>query len=110
MREQLPQEVGCGFVFSGDDGKTHVATGKVKAALDLVLRFKTRWRPHDIRRIVATGMERMGVPIGVTEAILGHVSGSKSGVVGIYQRHSYDREKREAVERWADHVRNLVFT
>ncbi len=44
----------------------------------------------------------------MTEAILGHTSGSKSGVVGIYQRHKYDSEKRAALIRWANHVEALL--
>ena len=40
--------------------------------------------------------------------ILGHVSGSRAGIVGIYQRHTYDAEKRAALDTWGDHVRSLV--
>ena len=52
------------------------------------------WRYHDIRRTVATGLQRLGVRLEVTEAVLGHVSGSRSGIVGVYQRHEYRDEKR----------------
>ena len=62
------------------------------------------WRIHDLRRTVATGMERLGIRLQVVEALLGHVAGSRAGVVGIYQRHTYDEEKREAVEKWAEHI------
>ena len=46
------------------------------------------WRLHDLRRSVATGMQRLGVRLEAVEAVLGHVSGSRAGIVGIYQRHS----------------------
>jgi hypothetical protein len=36
------------------------------------------------------------------------VSGHKSGVAGIYNRASYEREKRSALALWADHVRSVV--
>ena len=35
---------------------------------------------------------KAGVSLQVVEAVLGHVSGSRAGVVGIYQRHTYDAE------------------
>jgi len=62
------------------------------------------WRLHDIRRTVATGLQRLGVRLEVTEAILNHVSGSRAGVVGIYQRHDWADEKRAALEAWERHV------
>jgi integrase len=66
------------------------------------------WRLHDLRRTVATGMQRLGVRIEVTEAVLGHVSGSRRGIVGVYQRHDYAEEKRAALIAWADHVAKIT--
>jgi integrase len=62
------------------------------------------WRLHDLRRTVATGLQRLGVGLQVVESILGHLSGSRAGIVGIYQRHTYDAEKRAALEAWGNHV------
>ena len=53
-------------------------------------------------------MQRLGVGLQAVEAVLGHVSGSRAGVVGIYQRHSFDAEKRAALETWGAHVMALV--
>ena len=72
------------------------------------MKFKDEWRWHDIRRTVATGLQKLGVALPVTEAILNHVSGSRSGIVGLYQRHDYADEKRVALERWAVHVGALI--
>lgn len=66
------------------------------------------WRLHDLRRTFATGMQRLGVRFEVTEALLNHVSGSKSGVAGIYQRHDWANEKRAAVAAWSDAIAGLV--
>jgi integrase len=66
------------------------------------------WRIHDLRRTIATGMERLGIRLQVVEALLGHVAGSRAGVVGTYQQHTYDDEKREAVEPWAEHIGSVV--
>jgi len=44
----------------------------------------------------------------VTEAVLNHVSGSRGGVAGIYQRHDWAEEKRAALEAWARHAEGLL--
>jgi hypothetical protein len=62
------------------------------------------WTLHDLRRTVATGLQRLGVRLEVTEAVLNHVSGSRAGVAGVYQRHDWAVEKRAALDGWAAHV------
>ena len=64
------------------------------------------WWVHDLRRTAATGMQRLGVQLEAVEAALGHVAGSRAGIVGIYQRHRFDDEARAAVLRWGEHVRS----
>ena len=61
--------------------------------------------------MVATGMAGLrdseGLPmIGPheIEAVLNHVSGSRAGVAGIYNRHAYYAEKKRALQLWEDHV------
>ena len=66
------------------------------------------WWVHDLRRTAATGMQRLGVRLEAVEAALGHVAGSRAGIVGIYQRHRFDEEARAAVLRWGEHVRSLL--
>ena len=66
------------------------------------------WRIHDLRRTVATGLQKLGVNLQTIEAVLGHTSGSRSGVVGVYQCHSFDSEKRAALDAWGAHVASLV--
>ncbi|MBY3420342.1 tyrosine-type recombinase/integrase [Rhizobium laguerreae] len=66
------------------------------------------WAFHDLRRTVATGMARAGVAQQVIEKVLNHTSGSLAGVAGIYNRHAFNSEKREALELWSQHVVNLV--
>jgi integrase len=59
---------------------------------------------HDIRRSVATGMANIGIQPHVIEAILNHVSGHKSGVAGIYNLSTYEKEKAQAVALWDEHL------
>jgi integrase len=66
------------------------------------------WTLHDIRRSVATKLADIGVQPHIIEQILNHVSGHKSGPAGIYNRSSYEREVRNVLGRWEDHVRTLV--
>ena len=47
------------------------------------------WMIHDLRRTAAAGLQRLGVPLPVTERVLNHVSGSFGGIVGVYQRYDY---------------------
>lgn len=65
------------------------------------------FRLHDIRRTVATGLQRLGVRFEVTEAILNHISGARGGVAGVYQRHHWIKEKRAALEAWSGHLESL---
>ena len=66
------------------------------------------WRLHDLRRTAATRMGDLGVQPHVVEAVLNHISGSKAGVAGVYNRSAYRDEKRAALALWADRVASLV--
>ena len=57
-----------------------------------------------MRRTVATGLQRLGVRLEVMEATLNHISGSRAGIAGVYQRHDWAAEKRAALDAWAAHV------
>jgi integrase len=95
------------YVFT-TNGKTPVSGwSRAKDRLDQMAMIDP-WRLHDLRRTVATGMQKLGVGLQVIEAVLGHVSGSRAGVVGVYQRHSFDAEKRLALEAWGAHVIDLI--
>jgi hypothetical protein len=44
----------------------------------------------------------------VVEKLLNHVSGSFAGIVGVYQRHTYEKEMRAAMERWEQEAGRIV--
>lgn len=106
-----------GFVFT-TTGKTAVsghsgAKGRLdKAMLEVSGALKREavdaWRIHDLRRTVATGFQRLGVRFEVTEAVMNHVSGSRGGIAGIYQRHGWAEEKKAALKTWAEHLVGLT--
>jgi len=66
------------------------------------------WRLHDLRRTLATGLQKLGVRFEVTEAVMNHVSGAKSGVAGVYQRHDWRPEKVAALNAWAAHLVGVI--
>jgi hypothetical protein len=53
-------------------------------------------------------MARVGISIPVIERVLNHQSGTFAGIVSVYQHHDFADEKREALERWAAHVVEIV--
>jgi integrase len=105
--ESVPRINGSDFVF------THSGHGPVsnwsQAKHDLDdLAGVGDWITHDLRRTAATGLQKLGTVLQVTEAVLGHTAGSRGGIVGVYQRYSYDAEKRHALEAWGKHVTDLI--
>ena len=60
------------------------------------------FRGHDLRRTVGTQLAKLGFSIDVIGKVLNHAD---VGVTArVYIRHSYDAEKRSALERWADRL------
>ena len=57
----------------------------------------TRWAPHDLRRSVRTGLANLKCPAEIAEAIISHM---QSGIRGVYDRHTYDAEKVEWLQKW----------
>jgi integrase len=101
-----PHIEGNDLIFPGLRGPFN-GFSKAKEALDKASGVND-WRLHDLRRSLATGLQRLGVRLEVTEAVLNHVSGSRAGVVGIYQRHNWADEKRAALDAWGAYVSALV--
>jgi len=64
----------------------------------------THWSPHDLRRTARTMLAGMGCPGDVAESILGHV---QPGVAGIYNKYSYDKERRDWLGRWSKKLASL---
>jgi hypothetical protein len=52
--------------------------------------------------------EDLGVAPHIIESILGHKSGYRGGVSGVYNRSVYATEVRNALLMWADHVRTIT--
>lgn len=79
---------------------------KVSEAARLVARQTgVGYVTHDLRRTAASHMTSMGISRLVVAKILNH---AEPGVTKVYDRHSYDAEKRQALEAWGAQVLALV--
>jgi len=63
------------------------------------------WRLHDLRRTAATVMGRLRVSRFVLSRVLNHAD---SSVTGIYDRHEYLDEKRQALDAWGQFIETLT--
>ena len=61
--------------------------------------------PYDLRRTAASHMTGMGIPRLVVSKILNHV---ETGITAVYDRHSYDTEKRQALDAWGKRLLEIV--
>src|SRR5690606_1755241 len=102
-----PRFLGSDFVFTTTGRTPITGFGRAKDRIDDAV-GTSDWRTHDLRRTVASGMARMSIPPHVVEKVLNHKSGVISGVAAIYNRYGYEKEKREALEKWADYVEALA--
>lgn len=66
------------------------------------------WRMHDLRRSVATHMAKLEVLPHIVEVVLNHRSGFRSGVAAIYNRYQYEKEARDALDLWANTLKEWI--
>jgi integrase len=64
-----------------------------------------RWTLHDLRRSARSAMSRAKVPPHIAEITLGHV---QKGIVQIYDRYTYESEKKQALDSLAAIVERIV--
>jgi integrase len=80
-----------------------------KRAADLAeVKPPAGWVFHDMRRTAASGMAGLGIAPHVVEAVLNHRSGTIKGVAAVYNRYNYAAEKRDALNKWAARVAQIV--
>ena len=61
--------------------------------------------PHDLRRTAASHMASLGIGRFTIGRVLNHVEKS---VTATYDRHSYDAEKRAALDAWAARLKEII--
>lgn len=61
--------------------------------------------PQDLRRTAASHMTSIGISRLVVSKILNH---AEPGVTAVYDRHSYDHEKRAALDLWGARLEEII--
>lgn len=105
-----PRIAGNPYVFGVGGDKGHFNShSQRKEELDKKLAEvpldMTCWVLHDLRRTSRSLLSRAGVRPDISERVLGHAI---SGVEGVYDRHSYDQEKADALNRLATLIDTIV--
>lgn len=84
-----------------EDKPTHIASVSICGVAP--------WTCHDLRRTMATHMEGMGISPFVIGCVLNHISATKATITSsVYTQYDYMKEKREALDLWADRLAGLV--
>ena len=104
--QQLQAKVAPGpWVFPSGRRAGQPVTNVRKPAMRVVALTGIDFTPHDLRRTAASVMTGMGISRLVVGKILNH---AEPGVTKVYDRHSYDAEKRQALDTWGRKVMALV--
>lgn len=77
----------------------------VQAMVRIFDDWKSRYTPHDLRRTVGTRLGELGFNRLIVDKVLNHKDRS---IGGVYDRHSYDSEKRVALEAWANALKTII--
>ena len=96
---------GGAWVFPSPKRKGHHINSVNKAAERIKAGAGVDFTPHDLRRTAASHMTGMGISRLVVSKILNHV---EQGITRVYDRHSYDAEKRQALDAWAERLGAIV--
>jgi integrase len=68
-----------------------------------------RWTAHDLRRTALTKMAELGVAPIVLGHVANHRTTTKAGMtLSVYVHHQYEKEKRAALELWADRLQGII--
>nr|HIL76380.1 hypothetical protein [Rhodospirillales bacterium] len=87
------------WLFASPRDGQHIAETSVDHAVrENAEHFEVdHFTPHDLRRTAASMMTASGIQRLTVAKVLNHV---ESGVTAVYDRHSYDKQKREALSSW----------
>lgn len=95
------------FVFPTDEpGLFSVHVWSKRAAAAIASAIGVPFTAHDLRRTCASGLGELGISEDVISLVLNH---KKTSVTGRhYDLSTRETAKREALDRWAEHVASVV--
>jgi integrase len=102
---------GSTFLFPNDDGEgSLLAHAVAKTITRAQERFGLdHWTAHDLRRSAVTHMAELGVSPIVLGHVINHRSVTRAGTtLSVYQQYDYAKEKRHALELWAERLTAIV--
>lgn len=106
LEELRPETGGSVWVFASPTKKgAHLKTITRAAKRIAEAAGLDNFTAHDLRRTAASHMTSMGIPRLVVSKILNH---AESGITAVYDRHSYDAEKRKALVQWAGKLETIL--
>ena len=109
-----PKSGATGFVFSLTGKHPINNIGRVTSRLKTIMvkeassQYIADWKPHDLRRTVASEMARLGIYQEVLERLQNRSGGKLGGLAGVYNRYDYEMEKRDALTRWHNSLRDIL--
>lgn len=110
INDQRPRSGDSDYVFESPE-RDNEPLETIKRAKETIQKHSNipDFRPHDLRRTFATNLAKLKVDRTVLGKILNHkgLSGD-SQVTAIYDRHSYIEEKREAMNKWAHRLKEIL--
>jgi integrase len=109
--DELPTFAGGDFVFTVNGVRPVENYGNAKEKLDKYMTEALGHEPapfvlHDLRRTMRTRLASLRIPSEIAERAIGH--GPKSQLQRIYDQHEYLDEVREALELWANRLRDIT--
>ena len=105
-----PQIRGNEYIFAGQkdghfQGYSYSKKNLDRRVLEALGAEMEPWRIHDLRRSARSLMARAGVQPHIAEMTLGHV---QKGIIQVYDRYTYEPEKKQALEALAGLVESIV--
>jgi integrase len=96
------------IVFSTTGHSSISGWSKMKPRLDRLMGDVPHWTIHDLRRSMVTHMAELGIRPDVIELCVNHISGTRGGVAGVYNRSELMAERRAAMLAWSKRVISIV--
>ena len=117
--DAIPRFKDCPFVFTSLGKIAFCVFSSSKRKFDAMIetvieeerakgrevRDMPKWTLHDLRRTARTRLSSLGVMPLVSELVIGH---RQKGIHAVYDRYTYDREKRDALTRWEKCLLGIV--
>ena len=100
----IERRAGRDHVFGRNRNGGFCIWARCKTALDNVLALEP-WTIHDLRRTVRTGLGELGIAPHIAEAVINHMPPK---LVRTYDRNKYESEKRDALDKWATHLKVAI--